>query len=220
MRLNPYHPALRKARSIFPSKITTLGEPLKQANSTKVGHRFVKGPLCGMPIYALTLEERKTCNRACPQWRACYGNNMRWAQRQETRGLMRRLGNQLAKLEAKHPGGFAVRLHVLGDFFSVGYVEFWLMQLRARPALHVFGFTHRTAADPIGRAIEQVKRIVGFRRFGIRWSDSDEDCAANVVGGPARQSGVLCPAQTHGRKCANCAICLSPHVPTILFQEH
>jgi hypothetical protein len=53
------------------------------------------------------------------------------------------LWDELAALQQMHPGGFLVRLHVLGDFYSVDYAQLWHEALEAYPALHIFGYTAR-----------------------------------------------------------------------------
>jgi hypothetical protein len=65
-----------------------------------------------------------------------------------------------------------VRLHNLGDFYSVGYVELWRTLLERHAALHCFGFTARidSVDDEIAYA---VARLVKDRwpRFAIRFSN-------------------------------------------------
>jgi hypothetical protein len=48
-----------------------------------------------------------------------------------------RLVREVALLDVDHPGGFAVRLHNLGDFYSVRYVELWAELLERHPGLRV-----------------------------------------------------------------------------------
>jgi hypothetical protein len=57
--------------------------------------------------------------------------------------LEARCGTNSPTLQTQHPGGFLVRLHVLGDFYSVRYAELWHEALEAYPALHIFGYTAR-----------------------------------------------------------------------------
>ena len=54
------------------------------------------------------------------------GNRMNFADRvQADADLFWRLQREVQLLAAEHPDGFAVRLHILGDFFSVEYVQLW-----------------------------------------------------------------------------------------------
>ena len=50
---------------------------------------------------------------------------------------------EVALLDIDHPNGFAVRLHNLGDFYSLQYVALWRRLLARHPALHVWGYSAR-----------------------------------------------------------------------------
>jgi hypothetical protein len=53
-----------------------------------------------------------------------YGNSMNWARRiKHGREFEERLWEELADKQAKHPRGFLVRLHILGDFYSTDYAS-------------------------------------------------------------------------------------------------
>ena len=52
-----------------------------------------------------------------------------------------RLEREIEVLDVRHGGGFVVRFHVLGDFYSVEYVGLWRRLLRQYPTLRVFGYT-------------------------------------------------------------------------------
>jgi hypothetical protein len=52
----------------------------------------------------------------------------------------------------KHKEGIVIRLHVLGDFYSVDYVKFWEEMLIRHPKLCLFGYTARKG-DNIAHAI-------------------------------------------------------------------
>ncbi|MDE2469723.1 MAG: hypothetical protein KGL35_13545 [Bradyrhizobium sp.] len=189
-------------------------------NQRKLGSHVVKGPWKGMPIYALTLEERATCPKSCHHWRSCYGNNMPFARRHELgpdleEGIVR----EVRALAAKHPGGFVVRLHVLGDFYSPTYARVWEQMLWAHAALHIFGYTGRPRDSVIGQAISAMNRESGGRCV-IRFSTPD--------GGPMtattiERPGIVCPVQT-GRTdcCGTCGLCWSPAMrdKAIIFLDH
>src|SRR5262249_22027748 len=150
LNLKPGHPAL-KGRTMYlksitpPERAKRLLQPA--STNTKMGAGkgvIVRGQWRGMPLYLLTLEERKTCPTTGQQWSNCYGNNMPFARRIDHTGkLFPTLEAELATLSAKHPTGFVVRLHVLGDFYSKGYVRFWIQALSTYPSLRVYGYTHR-----------------------------------------------------------------------------
>ena len=97
---------------------------IKPSTNKKLGRKVLRGKLNGYPMYTLTLVERETCTDACEHWADCYGNNMPFGHRFKTKGLMPRLKLELDALDKKHPNGYLVRLHILGDFYSVLYVSF------------------------------------------------------------------------------------------------
>ena len=156
MKIKPSHPALSEKRTIFikgrknPYDTPNVLKPV--SNNNKIGKRSnrVKAKKWqGMPMFSLTLEERATCPTTCFRWVECYGNNMPFAHRYEHGELLEtRLTDQLTYLARKYPGGFVVRLHILGDFYSVDYVSFWASALKTFPSLHIFGYTaHTTGKD-------------------------------------------------------------------------
>ena len=115
--LSALHPAHRSGRSIFPSRIfdpDEVARVLKDGHqSRKIGKTVAKGPRRGWPIYTLTLEERATCPRSCLAWSICYGNSMQAAERIVAGdALEARLEVELTDLQARHPGGFMVRLQI------------------------------------------------------------------------------------------------------------
>lgn len=223
--LAPFHPASRGGATIFPSTVrpaSAMVQVLKGGeNSRKLGGVVAKGSWKGFPIFMLTLEERHTCPRSCLEWAHCYGNNMHMAQRVSDDGtLTKRLFGELASLNAKHPAGFLVRLHILGDFYSVEYVEFWRQALIDFPALRVFGFSARQAGDPIGRAVIELIRDEP-ERFKVRISGAGyETHCSEVVASADAATGILCPAQADAdRSCATCALCWQSD-RTISFVRH
>jgi hypothetical protein len=131
--------------------------PLKPGkNNMKLGWIVRKGPLKGARIFALALEERATCPASCGLWQRCYGNHMPFAARQVVNEhLLLTINAQLDELCARYPK-VLVRLHVLGDFPSVAYVEFWDAQLFAHPNLYIWGYTHHLPDSPIGQAIARL----------------------------------------------------------------
>jgi hypothetical protein len=223
--LPPHHPALREGATIFPSTVVPAAHVerlLKSGeNSRKIGKQMVKGRWSGMPLYTLTLEERETCPRTCLQWATCYGNNMHMAHRIHDDGtLTLRLTSELLHLAFIHPKGFIVRLHVLGDFYSVAYVGFWREMLERFPNLRIFGFTARLPSDPIGRAVLELMRDF-YDRVAMRISGGGypTDCA-EVVDAPEQATGIRCPAETDAtRCCANCGLCMQTN-RTITFVRH
>lgn len=224
--LSPDHAAIREARSIFPTTVNEVGHPrLKRLlkggeNSRKIGKRVVKGKLKGFPIFTLTLEERATCPRTCNAWGFCYGNNMQAAERIVAGAeLEAALLAELSLLQTQHPAGFLVRLHVLGDFYSLDYVRFWTSALDRYPALHIFGFT---AHDPSGEIGAELYRISAscWDRFAVRFSGFDGPMlGSQLIPDP---QAIPCPAQTDPRGercCANCMLCVHSK-RSIAFERH
>lgn len=197
----------------------------------KLGAIVRKGPWKGFPIFSLTLEERATCPRSCQQWLRCYGNSsgmsVRYAHGPALLGSIRA---DLMRLQRHHPGGFVVRLHQLGDFFSVEYVEFWRQCLRDFSALHVFGYTARNydsegQPDPIGEAVAAL-RDKRWDRFAVRTSGAYIGPSTKVIT-DEKYAGdaIICPAQTVKNKeisCSSCALCWSPAARhrAIAFKAH
>jgi hypothetical protein len=217
-QLSPHDDAARLGLSTFPSRVV---EPdwnvLKSGdNQRKLGRVVMKGRWKGFPIYSLTLEERATCPRTCKQWLSCYGLGMGHATRYQVGPtLERHLRAQLAQLQRHHSFGFVVRLHILGDFPSLRYVEFWRDMLATFQALHIFGYTARLDSEPIGRAINAI-RDAQWDRFAIRTSGAKDGPRTLVIAhmeesltvAAAFEGAIICPAQLGKTKnCASCALC-------------
>jgi hypothetical protein len=223
--LRSFDQAARSGRSLFPSRVFAADEVqrvLKSGHqSRKIGAFVTKGPRKGWPIYTLTLEERATCPRTCAQWLHCYGNNMQAAERIEAGSTFEaQLWGELKALQAAHPSGFLVRLHVLGDFYSEAYVALWNAALAMFPALHAFGFTAHLSG-PVHDALWQ---IVGnqWERFSVRFSGMPGELMAANVGEPddVDPLAIFCPAQTGATDCCGtCALCWQTD-RTIAFRRH
>lgn len=228
--LGALDPAYRTGRTIFPSRVFDPHEVkrvLKDGHqSRKIGKTVAKGPRRGWPIYTLTLEERATCPRNCLAWAVCYGNNMQAAERIVAGpALEKAVWNELLALQFAHPGGFMVRLHVLGDFYSADYVRLWTRALQAFPALHVFGFTARLPGSEIGDLLWTLTEE-SWDRFAIRFSGLDSrEKASNIqvdrgLNTPDSLKSIHCPAQTEKTECcATCALCWSTR-RSIMFGMH
>jgi len=66
---------------------------------------------------------------------------MPFAHRFSTIGLLFKLDREIQELTDKHKEGIVIRLHVLGDFMTVDYVNFWEKMLFDFPTLCIFGYT-------------------------------------------------------------------------------
>lgn len=220
------HEAVTQGRSLFPSTVITdvrrQHALISGVNSKKIGGEIFKGDWKGFPVYTLTLEERATCPRTCQLWQACYGNKMQYAQRLTAgEDLEWRVEREVAALAHQHRRGFAVRLHNLGDFYSVQYVDLWRSLLDRYPALHAWGYTARWG-DDIGRAL---RLLVAKRwtRFAIRFSNAPRSDRSTVtISKPERKpsDAIVCPEQMgQTESCSTCALCWSTD-KRIAFLRH
>ena len=181
---------------------------LKKSTNRKLGRRILRGRWRGCPIYTLTLPEYSTCPPSCVHLQRgdCYGNAMPWAHRIDVdASFPARIASELKRLSDRHPGGFAVRLHVLGDFPSVAYANMWARYLGQYPRLRVFGYTAHAPESPIGRVISTANSKHADR-WVVRWSGR-----AGALGAlEESQTGVAftCPEQAgRVRDCGSCALC-------------
>lgn len=227
--LPSHHPAAAEGRTLFPTRVLSVqglqNVLVSGANARKIGDRIIKGKWAGYPVFTLTLEERATCPRSCLHWGSCFGSNMPFAKRiKNDAEFEERLGHELAVLNYKYPKGFAVRLHVLGDFYSVEYVKLWATFLNRFAALRVFGFSARwnMKDDPI--ADELVRLFVSrWDRFAIRFSNAPMEEISTVTVESESQvpaDAVLCPQQKgQTQSCGSCALCWSSQ-KRIAFLQH
>ncbi len=230
MTLAESHPVVVKGATLFPTMVrepepdSILFKP--GANNVKIGSHVAKGKLwAGFPIYLLSLEERATCPRVCEHWRDCYGNHMPFARRYKAGvALERAIPGALQQLAKKHPGGFVVRLHILGDFYSAAYVALWADMMLKIPQLHVYGYTRREKASAEGNFIHSLNTTYP-NRWRIRWSERPGDMGtvvtADIEARGKTDQGIVCPAQTEGDEvcCGNCSLCWSTSTP-IVFINH
>ena len=191
------------------------------SNNAKLGFKITSPKWKGKRLYSLTLEERTTCPASCHHWDDCYGNNMPFAHRFKTPNIDLFLEKEIAELMEKHKEGIVIRLHVLGDFFSVEYVRFWREMLFEYPKLCIFGYTGREDATLIGREIWMMNNQFN-ERCVIRSSRSKEYDSAWSYAAEESFEGpsFVCPEQTEKLpSCAACGLCWS--VPkTVKFLSH
>lgn len=221
------HPAAVDATPLFPAQVRSASAAewvLKRGeHSKKLGSHFSKGDWRGLPIFSLTLPERTTCPRACKAWNECYGNGMPYAGRFRVDSpLYAKLTAELEALAVAYPGGFAVRLHSLGDFADARYVRFWLDAVRALSGLHVFGFTAWPRDTEVGSLIDVESQK--WDRFRVRFS-GDAGCRGATVADPPvwgrTPAGVVCPAQADHSdiSCGSCGFCITSQEP-VVFARH
>ncbi|MBL3569922.1 hypothetical protein BV509_01045 [Rhodovulum sulfidophilum] len=199
------------------------------AMNAKIGGDVLVGRLRGARIFTLTLEERATCPRSCAHWRGCYGNAMHYARRwRHGPALEAALRRELSDLCAAHDL-VLIRLHVLGDFYSLDYVALWHAALRTHRGLAVFGFTAHPDDSEIGRAIRFL-REAHHDRFMIRHSGRTGVWGSFDITDPEPEKrigdAIVCPEQRaanrgdrEGVHCGTCAVCWSTDRP-IAFIRH
>lgn len=159
----------------------------------------------------------------------CYGSGMpratRWRPGAELEAAIER---ETAALCAEHEK-VLVRLHVLGDWYSVGYVAFWGRLLRRHAGLHVFGFTAHPPETEIGNRLAQLRGLYG-RRFSMRHSGQLGPWGSATIDFPTERKtigdGIVCPEQSSSmagrddrRHCGSCGVCWSSD-RTVIFIEH
>lgn len=230
-------PLVRLEATRFPNRLQSVPEQPTASTGLYVlksaaGNRklstgnptILKGPWRGKPMYTLTLPERTTCWSGCQNWQGCYGNNMWRALRYEPGlELEAAIGADVTLLARRHPDGFVVRLHVLGDFYSEDYVAHWATLLVDHPEAHVFGYTHWPQDHPIGAAL--TAWVEGQVRVALLRSDgplTDALPVAVTVGRTAEAAPgtILCPEQTGATAaCTTCGLCMN-HRTSVSFRDH
>ena len=223
------HLASTEARTVYPKSVIDAAKSprllVSGHNNIKLGAKITRGAWAGMPIFQLTLEERATCPQTCHVWAACYGNAMPFARRHRDDGtLVARLSQELQALSAKHDR-FAVRLHVLGDFFSEDYAHAWLDFLYQHKGLHIWGYTAWPYGSAIAELVSGMNQLCPDRcviRFSQRVGTSVYP-SASTMWGDVQGPGILCPQsddKTHC--CGTCGMCWADALKAtpIVFKGH
>ena len=198
----------------------------KGSGNKKLGYKVTSKKWKGSRLYSLTLVERETCPRTCHHWDDCYGNNMPFAHRFDHTHpeFKEMLELQLEQLNDKHPEGFVVRLHVLGDFYDALYITSWQIWLYKYENLNVFGYTHHKSDSLLGGMINNVNRIYPDR-FRVRFSDdwnTDFSAHTSTTEDTVRLlgNGIVCPEQVgQTANCTTCGYCWTSD-NAVVFIEH
>jgi hypothetical protein len=222
-------PFIDEGRTKFSDKVKPVDQLVNLLvsghSNIKIGRDVRKARHRGYYIYTLSLEERATCPTSCTHWQTCYGNNMPFAQRVDHTDpkFLPRLEAEITRLlSVKNRAGILIRLHALGDFFSVAYVKFWERMLRRHENLAIFGYTARPPEDGIGYEVRYMNRLFRDRSM-IRFSDGGLATMSTVSIGDETgcpPDAFICPEQTgKTRCCATCGACWSTK-KNVAFMEH
>ena len=212
---------LKPATNVSKLSRTTFeyDRPKKFMKSAKHNSLIIqKGRWKGSRLFFLSLPEGQTCPDSCPlntaptrRWgkghpEPCYGVHMPLAKRYDpyAKGFMNALSDDISLLASKYK--FVVRLHELGDFFSIDYVNFWVNSLEETPNLNIYGYSHRD--DDIGLALDE-----SFQKHPKRFviMNSSETHTTNIrppsfVG--ERSGNVTCPYETSPPNTKSCITCM------------
>jgi len=132
-----------------------------------------------------------------------------------------RLKKEVGELMSKYPEGIVIRLHVLGDFYSVNYVHVWEGLLIDHPKLCVFGYSARELPDPIARELIYLNYAFPDKCV-IRFSRSHEYIGGHRYAATEDFTGesFTCPEQTGIMpSCAACGACWIAN-KTVRFLSH
>ncbi len=221
--------AIKRGRTLFKNKVKPPpldGSILKPARYNKKlgnGNDIIsKGKWKGYALYYLTLEERATCPKTCHFYEACYGNHVPFGTRfKNNANLIKSIESSLKLLNTKHTN-FVVRLHVLGDFYSASYVNFWRQQLVKYKGLHLFGYT----AHLKGKIHEEIHKLnKDYKsRVCIRFSTDNSNYVTNSLGNSRskllavdeefnKRDSFICPEST-GKvdSCLDCGLCFNQSI--------
>ena len=195
---------------------------LKASSNIKLG-RVMRKIWPDAKIFTLTLEERKTCPSDCAMWSKCYGDNMPFAHRMSM--PEDELIGRIEREVKSEKGTIAVRLHVLGDFFSPLYVAFWGYMMARYDHLRVWGYTAHQPSSEIGREIVRLNKTYSGR-FLVRFSNQpkpiEEEGVYTCAVDDADGDYITCPEQLGKvEDCGSCGLCMNPKVKKgIRFLRH
>ena len=253
MEMSKTQIAINNNVSVYHNRVKSVSDGMgktekviKKSTNIKLGKKVTRGKLKGFPIYTVTLQERATCPVSCKHYSTCYGNNMMFAIRYNADDeLIAMMESELHDLQAKYPNGFLVRLHVLGDFYSVSYVAQWAKWFGMFPALHVYGYTANQfdavndTERGIVQAVASLRNACGIR-FAVRSSGSYSDQFAALSADEKQARDMLvnrqafqCPTQiskatgklakkdeeTLVPDCGACGLCWQSQKP-VVFLTH
>lgn len=138
----------------------------------------------------------------------------------------------LAQLAACETKSTAVRIHSSGDFFSLGYIAFWLDIIRQNPKVLFWAYTRSWAVPELYERVIELGRIKNVSLL-LSWDDTMKQpprgFAKSIVYNSneelyfikERRDGVICPEQYNLTSCcADCGICINKPTRNIYFVLH
>ena len=219
--------------SLYPAKVFSASEMaiLKPGSqSPKLGQRVRvgKAPHKGLPILSLSLEEGMTCDPNCDLRNLCYAGKMSQEKRVRYDGPQtdKAIARSIINLDE---GPAHLRLHTVGDFPTVTYVEAVLAALTVSHSTS-FGYTHWQPESEIG-AVIRAHADFHWRTFAIRTSyrhgsrlPLGERAAVTVDDFTPRllemHDALPCPEQTGNvPDCGKCGLCWNTK-QNIAFRLH
>jgi len=223
--------AINTQRTLFPKSIkdpfTYTGKLLKSSeHNSKLGKGkkvIEKGPLKGAPLFYLTLEERATCP-PCDHYNDCYGNHTPFAHRfKHGLELESKLRVELSELMFIYHKAL-IRLHQLGDFYSLDYLKVWEDSLKSYGGLHVFGYTAHCKGVIYDKIMELHKRFNERWMFRVSTANINPVSSKNMYAVSESFSGksVICPEQLDKTEsCLTCGLCWNNNfIKPIKFLTH
>lgn len=221
--LSETSPIVVEGRTMFPGRVFNASERdqvlIAGINNAKTGNQITVGPWAGMRHFNLSLEERTTCPRSCAVYAECFGNGMPMAVRfRYNDQLMMSLEGELEWLSIRHPNGFSVRLHILGDFPDIAYLRRWIEWVDEIPELHVWGYTARPVDGLIGKEI-MAMNVRRPDRWQVRFSVAENTPHAPMqvattwtkpdrYAYDAMTESLICPQEIGKTEhCTTCGIC-------------
>ena len=232
LKIKTSHKAIQEGRTVFVNSIKSSKDfkilQLAKRNSKLGNGKYIikKGSWKGMPLFSITLEERKTCPKSCHHWGDCFGNNMFLASRiSHKTSFKRNLEREVNDVSKRYPNGFVIRLHVLGDFYSVAYVQLWALLLKQHKNLRIFGYTARTSGA-IAETLDELRKSFP-NRFLLRESSNNSYSPKRKTKSFAANEnftgdGIICPhSEKKTDSCLTCGLCLNGNFKkTIIFPTH
>ena len=120
-----------------------------------------------------------------------------------------------------------IRLHILGDFFSVKYVKFWRKMLKTFNNIALYGYTANNIKSIYSESRAIAKEIIKLNEnehCHIRFSnDLTNKFSANSydIVKPVKGVSIVCPVQEDKTaNCGTCGLCWNQKDQQIIFKTH